>query len=98
MAYGNWRKQTRFNARRGRCHHAIRAELDGVGETHERRVAHQIADIAVRMCGRVIEVFPIADALKTAAKKAGARCFVLMGVPYETLAGARSFGHIVSFC
>ncbi len=42
--------------------HALPRKVDVVGEAHERRVAHEVADVAVQMGAGVIDVLPILDA------------------------------------
>src|ERR1044072_93510 len=39
----------------------IGTKVDRVGETHQRRVAHQVANASVSMGRRVVEIFPILD-------------------------------------
>ena len=48
-------RESRLNSFRSRREHVIRAEVDAVGETDQRRVSHQIADASVQVRRGVIE-------------------------------------------
>src|SRR3546814_14990675 len=72
-------REPRTKPLRAGLNHALPGEVDVVGKAHERRITHQVADIAVPVRRRMVDVPPILDAdkvgnLRSEERRVGKEC------------------------